>query len=76
MPGRSTHSRHFGEVYEDFGERGKESCACTAHVEGYSSLDILCDQQRIVSKEKKKSVLNTWEASDMYQPAQWKMHIK
>lgn len=53
MPGRSTHSGHFGEVYEDFGERRKESCACTAHVEGYSSLDLPCDQQRIASKEKK-----------------------
>lgn len=69
MPGRSAHSRHFGEVYEDFGERGKESFGCTAHVEGYSSLDLLCDQQRTASKEKKIS-LNTSEASDIYWPTQ------
>lgn len=40
MPHRSTYSSHFGQAYEDYSERGKESCRCVLPVEKYPSLAL------------------------------------
>ena len=38
-------SSHSEQVHEGYGERRNESCGCTPHAEGYSLVDLFCDQQ-------------------------------